>query len=410
MVKKLKIGSSNLKFGLVKSIYIHIPFCRSICPFCPFTVKRDSLKLHNNYVFGVINEIENRLSAIKNLDSDENVTKTFEGNLLESLYIGGGTPSRLKKDNLLLLIQKVHDFFPWSKKIEISIEMNPEDVREKYLIDVCELGVNRISLGGQSFQTSTLRKLGRSHSENQLREAIKILKNSKVNNWNLDLIFGVPGQNFSSFKDDIEEAISYNPSHISLYGLEIHEKTRFGKDQKIINWESSHKEQYREMYLWAVNRLEKSGLFQYELSNFSKKGKEGRNNLLVWSGIEYLGFGVGAHSFFRKKRWNNKSSIKFYLKDISNNKLPTDFEERLSIEQLATEYFMLSLRQKKGFNLDIWQNYFGLKLQQKQIDLVKKLSELGLANFDSKILCLTPEGFLVADRITLDFLTLENNF
>ena len=132
--------------------------------------------------------------------------------------------------------------------------------------------------------------------------------------------------------------------------------------------------------------------------------------MLVWSGHEYLGFGVGAHSFFRKKRWNNKRSIKFYLEDLKHKKLPTDFEEKLSKKELATEYLMLSLRQKKGLNLDIWQNYFGLKIHQRQIDLFKKLSESGLAYLESNNLCLTPEGFLVADRITLDFLTLENNF
>jgi len=390
---------------LTPSIYIHVPFCRKICPFCSFAVIRDGSDLHEKYVLGIVDEIDKRLEFLKDLESKGNKPReTF----LETLYIGGGTPSRLSKKNVSLLIKKIRDDFPWSDNIEISFEMNPEDVNEGYLDDLYEIGINRVSLGGQSFQASVLKKLGRLHSNNDLREAIKIIKNSGIKNWNLDLIFGVPNQSISKFKDDIEEALFYEPPHISLYGLEIHEKTKFGNDQKIIEWGLNNQEQFREMYLWVINRLKKLDLFQYEVSNFSRKGMESRNNLLVWSGHEYLGFGVGAHSFYNNLRWSNKLSIKTYLNDLNKKRWPVGFEEKLSHKQLATEFLMLSLRQSNGFNVKVWENYFGLKLQQRELDFVNKLCDSELAFWNGGNLCLTPKGFLLVDSITLELSFFEN--
>ena len=389
----------------VPAVYLHVPFCREICPFCSFAVIRDGSNLNDKYILGVLDEIERKLDFLKYHESNG---KKFGETYLETIYIGGGTPSRLSKKNISLLINKVAESFPLSDKIEISFEMNPEDVTEVYLNDLYEIGINRISLGGQSFQSTVLKKLGRLHSNNELREAIKIIKNSEIKNWNLDLIFGVPNQSISQFKEDIEEALIYEPPHVSLYGLEIHEKTKFGKDQKIINWELLHQEQFREMYLWAIKRLNESNLIQYEVSNFSQKGKESQNNLLIWSGHEYLGFGVGAHSFYNNIRWSNIRSIKKYLNDINQKRWPIGFCEELSKIQLATEFIMLSLRQTNGFNVDAWENYFGLKFQQRVLDLVETLCDSELAYWEGENLCLTPKGFLLVDSITLELSFFEN--
>ena len=151
-------------------------------------------------------------------------------------------------------------------------------------------------------------------------EAIAAIADSSFVNWNLDLMFGIPEQSISMFKKDVEEALAYDPAHISLYGLEIHERTPFGKNPQILRWESEHQEEFEAMYLWATDRLEKAGLFQYEVSNFSKKAYEGRNNLLVWSGQEYLGVGDGAHSYHMQTRWGNTRSIRTYLQHLENNK------------------------------------------------------------------------------------------
>ena len=388
----------------VSAVYIHVPFCRKICPFCSFAVIRNGSNLHDKYVLGILDEIEKRLDYLKDFESKGlNSGETC----LETLYIGGGTPSSLSKKNISLLIKKVSDSFSCSDKIEISFEMNPEDVTEEYIKDLYEIGINRISLGGQSFQANILKKLGRLHSNNELRNAIKIIKDSEIKNWNLDLMFGIPNQSISNFKDDIEETLTYEPPHVSLYGLEIHEKTKFGNDQEIIDWSLNHEDQFREMYIWAIKRLKKSNLFQYEVSNFSQKGKESRNNLLIWSRHEYLGFGIGAHSFFNNIRWSNKRSINTYLNDLNQKRWPVGFEENLSKKQLATEFLMLSLRQIKGFDFYAWENYFGLQFNQKELDFVKTLCDSELAFWKGSNLCLTPKGLLLVDAITLELSIFE---
>ena len=189
-----------------------------------------------------------------------------------------------------------------------------------------------------------------------------------------------------------------------MYGLEIHEKTPFGQNKQIRKWESEHQEQFEEMYLWATERFKKAGLFQYEVSNFSKKDKEGQNNLLVWSGQEYLGFGVGAHSYHNQTRWGNVRSLNTYLKQLEQKAWPVDFEERLLTEQLAAEFLMLGLRQCKGINIEDWQKRFGLHWQKQQHDFVNGLCDEGRAFWEDQYLCLTPKGMLLADRITVELM------
>jgi oxygen-independent coproporphyrinogen-3 oxidase len=246
--------------------------------------------------------------------------------------------------------------------------------------------------------------LRRIHSGSELRQSLKAIADSAIDNWNLDLMFGIPGQSISMFRKDVEEALSYNPSHISLYGLEIHEKTPFGQNERIIKWESEHQELFEEMYLWAIERLEKAGLFQYEISNFALKAKEGRNNLLVWSGNEYLGFGVGAHSYLSQARWGNKRSLNTYLKHLDQNSWPVDFEEQLQVNEQAAESLMLALRQPEGVNIEQWQKRYGLKWEKEQLDLVNELCAAGRALRKGQHLCLTAKGMLLADRITVELM------
>ncbi len=387
----------------VTAVYLHVPFCRHKCPFCSFAVIRDRERLHEKYILGMIDEIEKRLEWISKNQIPHD-KKLAGQKLLKAIYFGGGTPSSLRISEVDILLSQVRNCFPWSDQIEISFEMNPEDVNTEYLSGLAEIGVNRISLGGQSFQTLSLNKLGRLHSVLELRKAVKTIIRSTINNWNIDLMFGIPEQSITMFKKDVEEVISYNPSHISLYGLEIHEKTPFGKNKQISKWDSEHQQQFEEMYLWAVKHLEKSGLFQYEISNFSQKNMEGRNNLLVWSGNEYLGFGVGAHSYFSQTRWGNKRSQKIYQKNLEENIWPVEFEEHLQQNELAAESLMLALRQTEGINIEQWQTRFGFQWKKQQHDFVNELCDEGRAFWKGQQLCLTAKGMLLADRITVELM------
>ena len=388
----------------IPAVYLHIPFCRTICPFCSFTVRRDQAKMHEKYIKGMLVEIDRRAEMLKDKERQENEEKLSGHILLKSIYIGGGTPSCLTIPEVSVLLTKVRENFPWSDQIEIAFEMNPDDVNPEYLSGLSDIGVNRLSLGGQSFQSSTLHKLGRCHTVADLRNAISVIANSSFDNWNLDLMFGIPEQGIAMFKNDVEEALRYEPSHISLYGLEIHERTPFGNNPQIRKWELEHLDQFEEMYLWATDYLEKAGLFQYEISNFSKKTNEGRQNLLVWSGQEYFGFGVGAHSYHRGTRWGNVRSIRNYLQHLGQNTWPTEFIEQLSEKQLAVEFLMLGLRQCEGINIKEWQTRFGLHLQYQQLKFVQELCGDGRAFWEGQHLCLTPKGMLLADRITVQLM------
>ena len=392
------------KLSPIPAVYLHIPFCRTICPFCSFTVRRDQAKMHEKYIQGMLVEIDRRAEMLKDKERQENEEKLSGQILLKSIYIGGGTPSCLTIPEVSVLLTKVRENFPWSDQIEISFEMNPDDVNPEYLSGLADIGVNRLSLGGQSFQSSTLHKLGRCHTVADLRNAISVIANSSFDNWNLDLMFGIPEQSIVMFKNDVEEALRYEPSHISLYGLEIHERTPFGNNPQIRKWELEHLDQFEEMYLWATDYLEKAGLFQYEISNFSKKTNEGRQNLLVWSGQEYFGFGVGAHSYHRGTRWGNVRSIRTYLQHLGQNTWPTEFIEQLSEKQLAVEFLMLGLRQCEGINIKEWQARFGLHLQYQQLKFVQELCGDGRAFWEGQHLCLTPKGMLLADRITVQLM------
>ena len=401
----MNLDQKNQKiYSPVPAVYLHIPFCRHICPFCSFAVRRDRVELHEKYILGMLDEIARRAAWMKENPQINRDLKLSGHKLLESIYFGGGTPSSLTIPEVELLLSQVRNCFPCSDQVEISFEMNPEDVNPEYLSGLAEIGVNRLSLGGQSFQTLTLKNLGRIHSGLELRKAVKAIANSAIENWNLDLMFGIPEQSIAMFKNDVEEALSYNPSHISLYGLEIHEKTPFGKNKQIRKWDTEHQQQFEEMYLWANARLIQARLFQYEVSNFSLKTKEGRNNLLVWSGNEYLGFGVGAHSYLSQTRWGNKRSLNTYLKDLEHNSWPVDFEEQLQVNEQASESLMLALRQPKGVNIEQWQKRFGLQWKKQQLDLVEELCTAGRAFWKGQHLCLTAKGMLLADRITVELM------
>jgi len=166
----------------ISAVYLHIPFCRTICPFCSFTVRRDRAKMHEKYIRGMLGEIDRRAEMLKDMERKENEEKLSGQILLKSIYIGGGTPSCLTIPEVSVLLTKVRENFPWSDQIEIAFEMNPDDVNPEYLSGLADIGVNRLSLGGQSFQTSTLQKLGRCHTVADLRNAIAVITNSSLDN------------------------------------------------------------------------------------------------------------------------------------------------------------------------------------------------------------------------------------
>ena len=374
---------------MIQALYIHIPFCRQICPFCAFAVRKDHIALHKTYLHYLEQEMEWRAAQ-------------FERELgeLQSIYIGGGTPSSLSLEEVEFLLKGVRSHFHRSAKTEVSFEVNPEDATPAYIQGLKQLGIERISLGMQSFQESSLRTLKRNNSVQDGLQALAALQESGVCNFNLDLMFGIPEQSLHEFQNDLMIFLRHNPSHLSLYALDIEPRTPFAKQEKIVEWVKQHQDLTRAMYLWAIEKLSAHGLAQYEVSNFARSGHESRSNLMVWSGKAYLGLGMGAHSYFQGCRWSNHRFLKNYQSALEDKQWPVAFQEELSIIQQANEGLLLSLRQVVGFSVEEWEKTYGLAWPCKNQIVVEELCEQGLARWNAPHLLLPPEGMLLADEIT----------
>jgi len=380
----------------VQALYIHIPFCHSLCPFCSFAVRKNRTSLHSVYINALLRELECRRN-----DIGKQVFK------ITTIFIGGGTPSVLSLKELQTLISGVTDLLHCTKDVEITLEINPEDANLDYVSGLLALGVNRFSVGGQSFQDSILKTLGRRHSSDQLHHALKNMRNAGVQNLNLDLMFAIPGQSMQEFQADLDVVLNYEPEHLSVYGLEIGVTTAFARRYGAQN-ESQDHQLFEEMYLEAVRFLEKNGWQQYEVSNFARPEKQSKNNLWVWSGGAYLGLGVGAHSYVPPLRWNNIRPIRKYMDTImkidSEHNFPIDFEEELTTNQCATESLMLGLRQASGVNIKAWKETYSIQWTQEQEELLKHLCNTGKIIWknkeDQEWMTLSTQGFLLADAIT----------
>lgn len=399
------------------NIYVHLPFCDKICPFCAFAVETDQPQVHTEYIEYVLHEAQLRKASLKNRWSP-----------LKSLYFGGGTPSRLSLPLLTRLIQGLKSQFTFDNNIQITFEVNPEDAHYDYLKGLQDLGINRLSLGVQSLQDLNLKHLGRVHRRAEVLQALENLKRLSWENFSVDLMFGYPEQSSESFAQDLRELLQWQPKHLSLYALEVDHDTPFGRSPNIRQWVVDHEDQTVSIYNEAVRQLEAANLHQYEVSNFAQSGFHSRSNLLVWSGEPYLGLGCAAHSYYCSDyfspeikakthsnnkveplednsaiRWANLSQRKDYIQCLSKGELPTDWLESLSQTQQANEQLMLALRQTEGLDFLRWCEQFQVMpatFSEKLTTLQKK----GLVKYNDFRLVLTLEGFLLADSITTELM------
>lgn len=380
----------------IEALYIHVPFCHTICPFCAFAVHGDKARLHRPYLEALEGEAALRAGE-------------FSGRMapLQSVYIGGGTPSALSLLEAELLLGIVRKQFTLAPSAEISFELNPEDVNTDYLQGLVSLGVTRFSLGLQSLDDATLRALGRNNGAQTGREAWEALRTHGENssgkfsgNFNVDLMFGAPGIDPAPFRKDVEWVAERDPPHISLYGLEVEPGTRFARDPSVRDWAETKRDAQAEAYLWAVETLTARGYHHYEVSNFAHSGKEGRQNLIVWDGGAYLGLGPGAFSTVAGRRWRNARHLRAWMRSLQNGEDPSDFEETPTPEQQADETLMLSLRRDSGLDIGAWEEIHGLEWGRAREKLTGRLVTEGKAMLRDRRLTLTPTGLVLADEIT----------
>lgn len=395
-------------------IYVHIPFCKRKCAYCDF-FSVCSLKAADGFTSAVLKDMERfRGKGIK----------------ADSLYLGGGTPTELGKERLCGIIDRARDIFGIEPSAEITVETNPQtagdeiqdgndtsdavrsDGRRRQRTDgegapcgesggknktqelyksLFDSGVNRLSIGMQSSDDKELEFLGRRHKAEQVKAAVTDAKAAGIENISLDIMLGIPFQTEKSLEKTVEFADSLSVSHISAYILKIEQNTAFYRLFKQGKLDVCDDDLTARLYLSAAEQLEKRGFMQYEISNFAKKGFEGRHNLKYWHDEQYLGFGPSAHSFFRGRRFFYPRSLKDYEAGVC----PTSDGEGGDAE----EYLMLGLRLSEGISFEKYEKRFGQPLPEKTLKTARELEKHGLMSVTEKGFSLTRQGFLLSNEI-----------
>ena len=323
----------------MKHMYIHIPFCKKICSYCDFC------KMFYNHEF-----IDKYLDELNN-----EITNYYNGEEMETVYIGGGTPSSLSYDELNKLF-KILSVVKVSNNYEYSFECNPDDITEELIDILIKNRVNRISIGIESFDKDNLGFMERSVDFKDIQNKINMIRSKGIDNINLDLIYGIPGENIKTLKKDLKLMVKLKPKHISTYSLQIEEHTKiYNEGINPIDEDLDSK-----MYFTIIKYLKKKGYIHYEISNFSLKGYESSHNLSYWNNEEYYGFGLGASGYVDGFRYDNTRNLNKYLSGDYHN-----YESLLGNDDKMYDEVMLGLRKTKGINLKDFENKYGIKFENK---------------------------------------------
>ncbi|MDG1858713.1 MAG: radical SAM family heme chaperone HemW [Emcibacteraceae bacterium] len=367
-------------------IYIHIPFCKQRCTYCDFHFSISYQKYYAEMIAGICAEIEQR----KHEDSDEWVN---------TIYFGGGTPSLLKQKELKLIFETLRKNYKINPEAEITLEANPDDISTEILKIWEEAGINRLSVGLQSFRPEDLKWMNRAHNATESKRCIEMVKALGVHSLSIDLIYGLPNLPLKDWDEQIQSVIDYGVDHISAYCLTVEEKTALFKQVKEGKIITSDEDEQSTQYLYLVEKLRGAGYEQYEISNFCLPGKESKHNSSYWKGITYQGFGPSAHSFDGKKRRFNVRNNTVYLKNVNTG---TNYyeSENLSPTNRFNEAILTTIRTKWGVSLPSL-----ISIQSPSQEFYSKVNEFSKKNWlkvENDTIFLTGEGWLMADYISAE--------
>jgi putative oxygen-independent coproporphyrinogen III oxidase len=363
-------------------LYGHVPFCKTKCPYCDF------------FSVTSLSAIPDWLEAIKR----EMPLYRDRFSRFDSLYLGGGTPSLLSHHDLASLVDRLHHNFSITDDAEFTMELNPDDVSPDQLVVLRDLEVNRISLGVQSFDDRDLCFLKRRHTAEQALKALDELKGAGSAKVGIDLMYGLPGQTESSWMKTLEQAVSFNPEHLSCYQLTIHESTPFGHLKATGELELLGEEKESAFFVLTSSFLKEKGYLHYEVSNFARgEGNLCRHNLKYWTRAPYLGLGPSAHSYQAGTRWWNLRDLKGYCRALAQGKTPVAGSETLTADQVYLETILLGFRTRDGVAREIFRDKPGTE------EVLKHLRQAGLVQVVEGRIVPTVKGFLVADSLPLLF-------
>jgi len=362
----------------LKGLYIHIPFCKSICTYCDFTKRVSNEQMYIKYINRLIEEIDSYSNKLFNIDS---------------IYIGGGTPNSIPTYLLEKLFIKIKDLLNKSK--ENTIELNPELINE----DLCKLlkkyNFNRISLGIQTIDDKSIKLLNRHHNKQIIENAFELLRNENINNINTDMIFGIPNTNLDDLKNDLEFILKLNPNHISYYSLIIEDKTilKYQIDNKIIK--PLDDDLIADMYDYIKSRL-KDNYHHYEISNFAKKGYESIHNLKYWNLDEYIGIGLGASGYIDNIRYDNTHDLKAYFNDF------IEYSDKLTIQEKKNEFMMLGLRLVDGISISKYNELFKSNIFD-DFKIIEDLKNKGLLEIENNNIKIPDDKLFLANLVWSEF-------
>ena len=369
----------------MSGIYFHIPFCKQACHYCNFHFST-SLEQKDGMIDAMIKELS--------------LSETFE-NKIETIYLGGGTPSLLNAEELKKLLFAVYKKYNVSPDAEITLEANPDDINKKKLTEWKSAGVNRLSIGIQSFKEEDLLWMNRAHNAVQALLCIKQVKDAGFQNFSVDLIYGIPTLSDDDWEKNVQTVIDLNVPHLSCYALTVEPKTALQKMIALKKKQEVDPGKQASQFLLLMDWMKDAGYGHYEISNFAKPGFRSKHNSSYWQGKSYLGIGPSAHSFNGDFRRWNVSNNALYIQSLKKNIIPYE-EEKLSDVQKLNEYIMTSLRTIEGIDLDLIKNKLGEDVKNKIQKQSIKFEKSGKLKFIGNKILLTTEGKLFADGIAAD--------
>ena len=385
--KEIKKVTSRHIFNIkqqMAGIYIHIPFCKQRCSYCAF-YSTTLYNIREKYVDALCKELVMR-------------KEYANGETIETIYLGGGTPSTLTMEQLQKICNTIYATYPLSSTPEVTIECNPDDLTPDFLAKLKSLPFNRISMGIQSFNDTQLKRLGRRHNADKARQAVYNAREAGYNNISIDLIFALPDSTITEWEHDLDSAISLQPDHLSAYNLTYEEGTPMQRALERGDFTELSEEENIEQFQMLIAKLKEAGYRHYEISNFAKPGKESRHNSSYWNNTLYIGCGAAAHSYNGTSRQWNIADIQQYIKGIESG--TPDFEiEQLTEEDRYNDTILTRLRTAKGIPLEWMKEKFNEELNSHLQRTAHKEITLGNLKNEDGYLTLTEKGIFISDAV-----------
>jgi oxygen-independent coproporphyrinogen-3 oxidase len=375
----------------MSGIYFHIPFCKVKCNYCDFYKSTDLANI-NNFLQALEKEVAIRGAYL----SDKNI---------ETIYFGGGTPSVLKREEVKKLLNLIRSTFNVNHEAEITFEANPDDLSPEYLRQLVDTGINRLSIGIQSFSDDDLKFMGRRHTAQQAVDAVVNAQKAGIENISVDLIYGIPGMSFQQWKANLDMVFNLNVQHLSAYHLTFHEGTPFWSNLQKGVFKEIDEDESLQQFEELISESVKHGLIQYEISNFALEGYFSKHNSSYWNQTEYLGLGPSAHSYNKTSRHWNVSDIKKYTEKILNGHIAGEFEV-LTVTDRYNDYLITGLRTIWGVDEDYIMSEFGPEISLHFKQNCQRLLPSGIIESKNNRIFISKNGIFISDKIISEFFLL----